>query len=450
MAGRIPAVHHNIVLDSINEGVFTVDLNWTLQGLNAAAEKITGRTREWARGRKCFDLFQSRLCGEDCPIRQTLTTGEPVVNRRTYILNAKEECVPVRISTAVLHDAEGRTIGGVETFQDLSEVEKLCRELKSHYTFDDIVGRSPAMQHIFETLPLVAKSDSTVLIEGESGTGKELFARTLHNRSRRCRGQFVPVNCAALPDTLLESEFFGYEPGAFTDAKRSRSGRFELAHCGSIFLDEIGDISQALQVRLLRVLQERSVEPLGSEKSRNIDVRVIVATNQNLKNLVEQGLFRRDLYYRIRVIKLRIPPLRERRDDIPLLIDHFINKFNQLQDKDIAGVTDSVMNRLTEYDYPGNVRELENIVERAFVFCQGGLIEMRHLPSELRDTQSRNLLGDEQGLTLKEMERALITRALQINKGHRKNSARTLGINPSTLYRKMKALEIDSFAYWQE
>ncbi|MGM0611861.1 MAG: sigma-54 interaction domain-containing protein [Thermodesulfobacteriota bacterium] len=442
MIERILAVHHNIVLDSINEGVFTVDLNWNLQGLNAAAEKITGRNREWARGRKCFDVFQSRLCAEDCPIKQTLTTGEPMVNRRTYILNSSEQCVPVRISTAVLHDADGKTIGGVETFQDLSEVEKLCRELKSYYTFDDIVGRSAAMQDIFETLPLIAKSDSTVLIEGESGTGKELFARTLHNRSRRCRGRFVPVNCAALPDTLLESEFFGYEPGAFTDARRSRSGRFELAHCGSIFLDEIGDISQALQVRLLRVLQERAVEPLGGEKSRKVDVRVIVATNQDLKELVEQGIFRRDLYYRIRVVRLRIPPLRERRDDIPLLIDHFINKFNHLQGKDIAGVTDSVMNRLAEYDYPGNIRELENIIERAFVFCRGGLIEMRHLPSELRDPHSRGILESEQGMTLKEMEKALIVEALRRNSGNRKMTAQTLGINPSTLYRKIKALDI--------
>ncbi|MFP4168043.1 MAG: sigma-54 interaction domain-containing protein [Desulfonatronovibrionaceae bacterium] len=442
MAEQISNMHHNIILDSINEGVFTVDLNWNLQELNAAAKKITGRNREWARGRKCFDVFQSRLCGEECPIKQTLATGEPVVNRRTFILDSKEQCVPVRVSTAVLHDAEGKIIGGVETFQDLSEVERLCKELKSHYTFDDIVGRSSAMQDIFETLPLIAKSDSTVLIEGESGTGKELFARTLHNRSLRCRGRFVPVNCAALPDTLLESEFFGYEPGAFTDAKRSRSGRFELAHCGTIFLDEISDISPALQVRLLRVLQERSVEPLGSERSKNVDVRVLAATNQDLGKMVEKDQFRKDLYYRIRVVRLKIPPLRERRDDIPLLVNHFINKFNHLQGKDIAGVTDSVMDRLTEYDYPGNVRELENIVERAFVFCRGGLIEMRHLPSELRDP-STSILETEQGMTLREMEKALIVKALRRNSGNRQKTARTLGINVSTLYRKIKKMDID-------
>lgn len=442
MGERIPIVHHNTVLDSINEGVFTVDLDWNIKGFNAAAEKITGRKKEWARGRKCFDIFQSKLCGEECPMKETLTSGNPVVNCRSYILNAEEQCVPVRISTAVLRDTDGEAVGGVETFQDLSEVERLCKELKSHYTFEDIVGRSSAMQNIFETLPLIAKSESTVLIEGESGTGKELFARTIHNRSSRCRGRFVPVNCAALPDTLLESEFFGYEPGAFTDAKRSRSGRFELAHCGTIFLDEISDISPALQVRLLRVLQERSVEPLGSEKSKNVDVRVLAATNQDLGKMVEQELFRKDLYYRIRVVRLKIPPLRERRDDIPLLIDHFINKFNHLQGKDIAGVTDSVMDRLSEYDYPGNVRELENIVERAFVFCRGGLIEMRHLPSELRDP-STSILETEQGMTLREMEKALIVKALRRNGGNRKNTARTLGINVSTLYRKIKKLGID-------
>lgn len=293
------------------------------------------------------------------------------------------------------------------------------------------------MRRLFENLPDIAESSSTVLLEGASGTGKELFARAIHSLSPRRKRRFVAVNCAALPDTLLESELFGYKAGAFTDARRDKAGRFALAAGGTIFLDEIGDISPAMQVRLLRVLQERTIEPLGSVESMPVDVRVVAATNKDLAGLVREGRFRDDLFYRVRVIHLKIPPLRERREDIPLLIDRFIARFNRLQGKDIAGVSEEAMVRLMEHDYPGNVRELENIIEQAFVLCRNGIIDLTHLPPELRPEVLRS--GPGGPMTLHSMEAYLIEAALQRHGGNQTKAARELGINPSTLYRKLKA-----------
>jgi transcriptional regulator with PAS, ATPase and Fis domain len=342
-----------------------------------------------------------------------------------------------------LKDDNNKVIGGVETFQDLSQVEQLRKELQSSHTFEDIVGRSPAMMRLFEMLPLIAESSSTVLIEGPSGTGKELFARAIHNLSPRRKKRFVAVNCAALPDTLLESEFFGHKAGAFTDARRDKVGRFMLADGGTIFLDEIGDISPALQVRLLRVLQERTVEPLGATEPVKVDVRVIAATNKDLTKLVEDGKFREDLYYRIRVVRLGLPGLKERREDIPLLVDHLLAKFNRLQGKAITGVSIEAMAQLMEYDFPGNVRELENIIEQAFVLCRGEIIELHHLPPELRPAVESSD-GKAGPMSLEAMEKSLIAETLRRYAGNRKSAARVLGINTSTLYRKIKDLEIET------
>jgi len=334
-------------------------------------------------------------------------------------------------------------VGGVETFQDLTQIEQLQKELQARYTFEDIVGRSPAMIRLFDLLPQIAASTSTVLIEGASGTGKELFARAIHSLSPRKDKAFVAVNCAALPETLLESELFGHRAGAFTDAKRDKPGRFALADGGTIFLDEIGDITPAMQVRLLRVLQERIVEPLGGVTPLPVDVRVIAATNRNLAKLVRADKFRDDLYYRIRVIHLDLPSLAQRREDIPLLVDHLVAKFNRLQGKDIAGVSDQVLARLMEHDYPGNVRELENIIEQAFVLCRGGIIELNHLPRELRPTGPRGV-ADGQPMSLAATEKLFITEALQRRAGNRRLAATDLGIDVSTLYRKIRALRIET------
>jgi PAS domain S-box-containing protein len=427
------------ILDSINEGVFTVDHEWRITSFNRAAEQITGVRKQDAIGRVCSDVFRANICEAECVLRRTVSSGEPVVSATASIINASGKRVPIRISTALLHDRDGAVIGGVETFQDLSHVEQLRKELESRYTFEDIVGRSPAMRRLFELVPQIAATQSTVLLEGDSGTGKELFARAIHHLSGRSKKRFVAVNCAALPDTLLESELFGYKAGAFTDARRDKPGRFVLADGGTMFLDEIADVSPAMQVRLLRVLQERCVEPLGATKPLELDVRVLAATNKDLAQLVRDGKFRDDLFYRIRVIHLKIPSLKERREDIPLLVDHMVAKFNRLQGKDIAGVSADVMVRLMDHDYPGNVRELENIIEQAFVLCRNGLIELQHLPIELRPPSTTSIPT---GVTvsLRSAEEHLIEVALKRNRGNRQRTARELGINPSTLYRKIKTL----------
>ncbi|MBN2320540.1 MAG: sigma 54-interacting transcriptional regulator [Acidobacteria bacterium] len=430
------------ILDSINEGVFTVDLDWRITTFNRAAERITHVKRKEALGRQCCDVFRASICENACVLRRTMSSGKPVLNATAHIINQKGERIPIRISTALIKDESGRPIGGVETFQDLSPIEQLQKELKSRYTFEDIVGRSAPMMKLFEILPQISESSSTVLIEGASGTGKELFARAIHSLSPRKNKPFIAVNCAALPDTLLESELFGHKAGAFTDARRDKPGRFSLANGGTIFLDEIGDISPAMQVRLLRVLQERMVEPLGSVEPVKTDVRVVAATNRDLGQLVRDGVFREDLYYRIRVISLKLPGLSQRREDIPLLVDHLVAKFNRLQGKDIEGVSEEVMAQLMEYDYPGNVRELENILEQAFVLCRGQLIELHHLPAEMRPVGTTGYSGGSP-MSLQSMEKLLIGEALRRHKGSRSKAAHQLGINPSTLYRKLKSLKME-------
>ena len=432
------------ILDSLSEGVFTTDDEWRIAYFNKGAERITGVRRGEAIGRRCCDVFKANICESVCALRHTLSTGEPVVNRPAVIIDAKGRKVPISISTALLRDNSGRVIGGVESIRDLSQVEQLRKELEGRYALGDIIGRSPAMRDLFGVLPAIAASDSTVVIHGASGTGKELFARAIHELSKRRKRPFVAINCGALPDTLLESELFGYMAGAFTDARKEKEGRFAHADGGTIFLDEIGDISSAMQMRLLRVLQEHVIEPLGGVRPVPVDVRVIAATHRDLAALVESGAFREDLYYRINVIRLELPALRERREDIPLLVDHFIDRFNRLQAKNVAGVSEQVLAVLMNHDFPGNARELENTIEHAFVLCSDGLIEVEHLPPELRPTHDTAPAGDREGMTLRSLEALHITDALRRNRGNRTAAAEELGIHPSTLFRKIKSLGIEA------
>ncbi len=432
------------VLDSVADGVFTVDREWRITSFNRAAERITGVHRDEAIGARCCDVFRASICGSGCALRYTVSSGEPVVNKAIMILDSKARKVPVRISTAVLRDQRGHVVGGVETFRDLSQVEELQKELEGRFSLGDIIGRSRVMRDLFGLMPAVAASDSTVVIHGASGTGKELFARALHELSPRQGKPFVAINCGALPDTLLESELFGHKAGAFTDAKSDKPGRFAIAEGGTVFLDEIGDISPAMQVRLLRVLQERVYEPLGGVEPVEADVRVVVATHRDLTKLVEDGSFRKDLFYRINVIQLELPSLRERREDIPLLVEHFIGRFNRLQGKDVIGVSREVLAVLMKHDYPGNARELENIIERAFVLCRGGVIEMRHLPPELGRDQNARPGASSSGMTLSTMESLHIADSLRRNEGNRKAAAEELGIHPSTLFRKIRDLGIET------
>jgi PAS domain S-box-containing protein len=428
------------LLDSVPDGVFIVDPEWRITAFNRAAEQITGIRREDALGRRCCDVFRASICETACVLKQTLSTRRPVVNKVVYIVNAAGQRLPISVSAAVLKDNRGRVIGGVESFRDLRVVEELQRQARAQDSFSNIIGRSAAMRELFDLLPVVAASDSSVLIEGASGTGKELVARAIHDLSRRSNRPFLAVNCAALPDTLLESELFGYKAGAFTDAKRDKPGRFALAEGGTLLLDEIGDISAALQARLLRVLQERVYEPLGSVQTLKANVRVITATNRDLRELVREGRFREDLFYRVHVVRLELPRLRDRREDIPLLVEDFIARFNRLQGKDIAGVSDDVLARLMEHDFPGNVRELENVIEHAFVLCRGRMIEVAHLPTHLRSPDPGGVPPGSSGRSLAALEAIHIRAALKRHHGNRAAAARELGIASSTLFRKIRAL----------
>ena len=324
-----------IILDSIADGVFTVDKDWKITSFNHAARKITGIRKEEAIGRYCWEVFKASICEQRCSLRQTIESGQSIVNQPIFIVNSKGERIPVSISTAILKDKKGKVIGGVETFRDLSVIEELRKELTNQHSFLDIISKNKEMRRLFEMLEIISESDTTILLEGESGTGKELFAKAIHSLSHRKKGPMITVNCGALPDTLLESELFGYKAGAFTDAKKDKPGRLALAENGTLFLDEIGDISQLLQVRLLRVLQDKVYEPLGATKSEKANVRIVSATNKNLERMVKKGLFRDDLYYRINVVKLVLPPLRNRKEDIPLLIEKFVNKYSKLGGKEI-------------------------------------------------------------------------------------------------------------------
>jgi PAS domain S-box-containing protein len=429
------------ILSCLNDGVFCIDENWRISYFNEAAAEITGVPREEALGRPCHEVFRSSICKRACALRYTIQNGTPIASMPVEITNKKGNKVPVSISTAILKDKQGMFIGGVETIRDMSLLDQLRKELDARHTFEDILSKSPKMEHVFELIPTIAESESTVLITGDSGTGKGLIARAIHNQSPRGDNPFITVNCGAIPDTLLESELFGYKAGAFTDARRSKAGRFTLAQGGTIFLDEIGDVSPAIQAKLLRVLQDKVFEPLGGVQSIKADVRIIAATNRDLGELVKKGQFRTDLYYRINVFRLELPPLRERMEDIPLLVNHFVAKFIALKGKEISGVTPDALAILIKHDYPGNVRELENIIEHAFVLCPGGMIQADHLPDEL---QSRTSTPQRETLDLLgEYEKELILNALRRNQWNRLKAAQELGIHKTTLFRKIRKLSID-------
>ena len=431
------------ILESISDGVFTVDLEWRITSFNRAAEEITGIPRGEALGRRCSEVFRSSMCEVECALRQTLETERPVIGKSGYIIDAEGRRIPISVSTAVLRDGEARIIGGAETFRDLGEVEALRRELEGRFRVGDLVSRSPVMQKLFEVLPAIAASPSTVLILGETGTGKELLARTIHALSSRHKGPFVAVNCGALPDTLLESELFGYKAGAFTGANKDKPGRFAMAKGGTLFLDEIGEVSPALQVRLLRVLQERVYEPLGATRSETADARIIVATNRDLAEQMRRGAFREDLYYRVNVVRVELPPLRRRKEDIPLLVEQFIDRFNRLQQKAVQGIAAEALSLLMAHDWPGNIRELENLIERSFILCGEGFIGIGQLPEELTAIRA----GEQAAISgIKKIHNLFdaqsIRSALERNGNNRLAAARELGIHKSTLFRKMKKLGI--------
>ena len=430
------------ILSSIADGVFTVDQNWRITSFNRAAERITGVSAKEAMGKRCSEVFHADLCEHGCALSRTLDTGQELIDMPAKILNSQGSSVSISVSTSVLRDPAGNLLGAVETFRDLSALEELRKEIQQNHTFEDIVSKSPAFQKIFSILPDIAESDATVLIEGPSGSGKELLARAVHNLSHRRDQPLVVVNCGALPENLFESELFGYKKGAFTDARRDKPGRLARAEGGTIFFDEVSELPLATQVKLLRVLQEREYEPLGGEQTVPTNVRVVAATNRKLARMVSEEAFRDDLYFRMAVVRLAIPPLRERREDIPYLVEHFVRRYNAKRSKKIGGVTPAVLELLMRHDFPGNVRELENLIEYGFVLCHDRLIDVRHLPEDFQ-LEGQAAEGPSQKnnqLQLAEVES--IRSALRDNHGQVTRTARQLGISRTTLWRKMKQYSI--------
>jgi PAS domain S-box-containing protein len=434
---------YEIVLESISDGVFTVDHEWKIMSFNHAAEKITGISRKEAIGRHCWNVFRSNMCQDECALKKTMQEGKSFFSSSTYIINSLKEKIPMTVFTSLLKDKNGNIIGGVETFRDHSLVEELRRKLHGRFQMGDMISRSPAMRNIFKILPKVAQSDSTVLISGETGTGKELVAKSIHELSPRKEKSFLAINCGALPDALLESELFGYKAGAFTHAIKNKPGLFAIADKGTILLDEIGDTSPSFQVKLLRVLEAKTFLPLGALKKERSDVRIIAATNKNLSKMVDLGSFRQDLFYRINVVQLKLPPLRQRMEDIPLLVDHFIASLNKIRGKYVSGIDKTALGILMAHEYPGNIRELENIIEHAFVLCSEGDISPEYLPSTLtRQSMIETDINASQ-FPLKTAEIKVILAFLKKNKYDRNATAKDLGIHKSTLFRKIDKLKIN-------
>ena len=429
------------ILESISDGVFTINENWEVTSFNRAAEEITGVLRKEALGRQCSDLFRSTMCECSCALRETMASGKVVINKPCYIIHNNGDAVPISVSTAVLKDESGDVLGGVETFRDLREVEDLRKEVQGKWSLGKMTSLSPKMEPVFQLAIAAAPSSASVLIRGETGTGKEVLARAIHEASPRKDKPFIAVNCGALPENLLESELFGHKKGAFTDAAVNKQGRFALAGSGTIFLDEIGDISQALQVKLLRVLQDGEYQPLGSENSEFSRARVICATNKDLEKMISDGEFREDLYYRINVLPVTLPKLNDRAADIPQLIRHFLHKYSDVMSWHVQLtdlVSSEVISVLMRYDWPGNIRELENVIQRAVIMSAGNRIELKDLPENLFAPHPENNKPLEIKVQEILMEKKLITEVLKRNNGNIAETARILGIHRTTLYRKIQ------------
>lgn len=435
-------INTDSILNDIADGVVVIGLDHRVLFINRAAKEILGQVGddELLCGKKCREVVGHSACSLGCIINTTIKTGEHIYNYESYLEKGGRK-VTLSINTSLLKDEDGKIIGGVEIFRDVSLIKELKNELKGKYRFENVVGKNYKMHEVYELLYEVAPTKATVLIEGETGTGKELIANAIHHNSPRSGRPFIKLNCAALSEGVLESELFGHVKGAFTGAIADKPGRFELASGGTLFLDEIGDITLHTQVKLLRVLQEGEFERVGGTKTVKVDVRVVAATNKDLKAAVEKGQFREDLYYRLKVVPIHLPALRERKDDIPLLVRHFIDKFNKEMGREITNLSPRAMELFMEYNYPGNIRELEHIIEHAFVRCQGKTILPEHLPRELQnvDVIDKAMESDE---PLKELERETILRALNEAGWKYQECAKRLKISRTTLWRKMKELDI--------
>jgi PAS domain S-box-containing protein len=424
------------ILEQLGEGVIIIDGRFRIVYFNRRAEEITLHSRKEALGRTCREVLRLANCGAGCPVARLKEGGGTLVDYEASVTTPDGQSVPVLIRFSAITNQQEEFSGGIITIRDMPTKRPPVAE---EYSFQGIISRNRRILQLLEILPEVSRSDASVLIQGESGTGKELFAMAIHKLSLRQKGPWVALNCGALPESLLESELFGYVRGAFTDARRDKPGMFQLAHRGTLFLDEIGDLSPSLQVKLLRVLQDGEFIPLGSTEPVRVDVRIISATNRNLEDMVKTGRFRSDLYYRINVVKFQLPPLRERPEDIPLLVRHFIRRFSAKTSKPVRDISPEAMAILQRYDFPGNVRELENIVEHALIMCKEGHIQPHHLPSYLLGLEKE--LEQAKEMRMKEVEISTILQVLRKHGGNKIKAARELGIHRTTLWRKLRGLE---------
>ena len=429
----------HLILDNLSEGILAHDFNRRIFLFNRAAERITGHARSDVLGRPCDEVFPGGLCGGKCACRRPCPGEMRPVRQVLDIRAASGETRRVDMSIQPFEDTSGRQIGLLASFRDATREHDLARRLGEIEQFAGIVGRDEKMLEIYDLIRDVADSNVSVLITGESGTGKELVAAAIHNESPRARGLFVPVNCGALPESLLESELFGHVRGAFTGAIRDKKGRFELADGGTIFLDEIGDISQAMQVKLLRVLQEGTFQRLGSSDTIHADVRVISATNKDLLREIEAGRFREDLYYRLGVMPIHLPPLRARRLDIPLLAEHALRRALREAGREPESVclSEDALEVMLSHGWPGNVRELQNWMQFALVKCKSDAIRPEHLPATRRLAPQAAAMVPRAGRPgrKQKLDTASVREALAATDGNRSEAARRLGVGRATLYR---------------
>jgi PAS domain S-box-containing protein len=435
---QMPTLGFETLLEQLAEGIFTINPRWRIISFNQTAEKITGYRRDEVLGRFCWEIFRSDLCQSECPLRLTLETGLTRWDQDVRMLDKQGTKLPVLVNTSVVRDRNGLVVGAVESFRPLMELDENLESSPRKPFLSNIIGKSPSMTRIFEMLPDLAVSDVNVLIQGESGTGKELIARAIHNQSPFREGPFVAVNCSALAESLLESELFGHEKAAFTGAVRSKVGRFELARGGTLFLDEIGELKPELQVKLLRVLEQKVFERVGGTRLIPMQARIISATNRDLVKALREGIVREDLFYRLRTVPITLPPLRQRREDIPLLVEHFMAFFNKKYHKEVRALDPKVMRLFMKHPWPGNVRELERVLEHAYVFVKGHVIFLNNLPAMeefIQETQAE--VSPEVG---GEHDRQTIERALARAGGRREGAAAFLGISRTSLWRRMKQL----------
>jgi two-component system response regulator AtoC len=445
------------LLDEVAIGVVVLDLNRKIVVMNQALKALTGFSQKEFFGVSCAHILRSNVCLQNCPALSVNGESGPQCIEGNLI-SKERQLIPIRITSAPVKNLDGKMVGFLETVEDIRLLRNLDKTTSHAYKFNNIIGRSPEMEKIFRILPSLAQSDSSVLITGETGTGKDMVAEALHHSSDRAKGPFVKINCGALPETLLESELFGHRKGAFTGAVKNKPGRFQLAHNGTLYLTEIGDLPLSLQVKLLTFLDDKEIFPLGSIKGVIADVRIIAATHRNLEQRVNDNRFRKDLLYRLNVIRLHLPPLRDRTGDIQLLLDHFLNSLSLQLGKKMLGLSREALKIVLTYHYPGNVRELRNIVEYAINICRDRQIKPEHLPSYLMEAGHGDLAAvaqepptrlafktEEGGFTRPEpprswpdIEKRMIMEAL-IKAGGRKNkAAASLGWARSTLWRKIK------------